>query len=47
LEEEFVSEGVYADRIQERKLELEGPDRKGGDAVEEGPVPVLTGRRMS
>jgi hypothetical protein len=25
LEEEFVSEGVYAGRIQERKLEFEGP----------------------
>jgi hypothetical protein len=25
LEEEFVSEGVYAGRIQERKLEFECP----------------------
>jgi hypothetical protein len=25
LEEEFVPEGVYAGRIQERKLEFEGP----------------------
>jgi hypothetical protein len=25
LKEEFVSEGVYTGRIQERKLEFEGP----------------------
>jgi hypothetical protein len=25
LEKEFVSEGVYASRIQERKLEFESP----------------------
>jgi hypothetical protein len=47
LEEEFVSEGVYAGRIQERKLKFEGPIGEAADAVEAGPAPVLTDRRMS
>jgi hypothetical protein len=39
LEEELVSEGVYTGRIQERKLEFEGPI---GEAV----MPLKKGQHL-
>jgi hypothetical protein len=36
LEKEFVSEGIYADRIQERELEFERPIRDAVMPLEEG-----------